>query len=218
MGKTPLPRPETLTDLSPVISEPINRIPLQKSPDAGQFDDLDFGDYGEDLDYEEFIGNFGSKFGADQISPKYVQENLLIDEAIAWDARDAFIESVATKVILIVPAFILGLIVGIILWAFYIFLYKARIRFFGSTTASSENLNTEMGGRNEPKTDSSLETIPKTPSAPPQIPSVSSPSEVNDIREIPVPHKVELSQQKVKGRSRSNRISVSEIASDNTGL
>ena len=56
--------------------------------------------------------------------------------------------------ILIVPAFILGLIVGIILWAFYIFLYKARIRFFGSTTASSENLNTEMGGRNEPKTDS----------------------------------------------------------------
>ena len=98
MGKTPLPRPETLTDLSPVISEPINRIPLQKSPDAGQFDDLDFGDYGEDLDYEEFIGNFGSKFGADQISPKYVQENLLIDEAIAWDARDAFIESVATKV------------------------------------------------------------------------------------------------------------------------
>ena len=64
----------------------------------------------------------------------------------------------------------------------------------------------------------SLETIPKTPSAPPQIPSVSSPSEVNDIREIPVPHKVELSQQKVKGKSRSNRISVSEIASDNTGL
>ena len=97
MGKTPIPRPETLSDLSPVISEPINRIPLQKSPDAGQFDDLDFGDYGEDLDYEEFIGNFG-KFSADQISPKYVQENLLIDEAIAWDARDAFIESVATKV------------------------------------------------------------------------------------------------------------------------
>ena len=64
----------------------------------------------------------------------------------------------------------------------------------------------------------SLETIPKTPSAPPQIPSVSSPSEVNDIREIPVPHKVELSQQKVKGRSRSNRISVSEIASDNSNV
>ena len=64
----------------------------------------------------------------------------------------------------------------------------------------------------------SLETVPKTPSALPQIPSVSSPSEVNDIREIPVPHKVELSQQKVKGRSRSNRISVSEIASDNSNV
>ena len=100
MGKTPILRPETLSDISTVISEPINRIPLQNSPatpDSGQFDDLDFGDYGEDLDYEEFIGNFG-KFSADQISPKYVQENLLIDEAIAWDARDAFIESVATKV------------------------------------------------------------------------------------------------------------------------
>ena len=64
----------------------------------------------------------------------------------------------------------------------------------------------------------SLETVPQTPSAPPQIPSVSSPLEVNDIREIPVPHQVELSQQKVKGRSRSNRISVSEIASDNSNV
>ena len=41
-----------------------------------------------------------------------------------WDPQDAFIENLSTKIYYAVPAFIGGVIVGTILWAFYILLYK----------------------------------------------------------------------------------------------
>lgn len=53
-----------------------------------------------------------------------IELDLEIREPIVWDARDAFIEKVGTKVFYVVPAFVLGLLVGVILWALYILMYK----------------------------------------------------------------------------------------------
>ena len=57
-----------------------------------------------------------------------------------------------TQVYYIVPAFIVGLMVGVFLWALYILLYKTRTRYFPSTTrttTASENNNTEMKRSNQ---------------------------------------------------------------------
>ena len=65
-------------------------------------------------------------------------------EPIEWNPRDAFIETVATKVYYIVPAFIAGVMVGIVLWGLYILLYKAghfvkrRTRRYVTARPSSE--------------------------------------------------------------------------------
>ena len=48
----------------------------------------------------------------------------LDEPPIVWDPQDAFIENLSTKIYYAVPAFIGGVIVGTILWAFYILLYK----------------------------------------------------------------------------------------------
>lgn len=78
--------------------------------------------------------------------------DLLIDEAKAWNAKDTFIQHVVMRVYYIVPAFIVGLMVGVFLWALYILLYKTRTRYFPSTTrttTASENNNTEMKRSNQ---------------------------------------------------------------------
>ena len=57
-----------------------------------------------------------------------------------------------TQVYYIVPAFIVGLMVGVFLWALYILLYKTRTRYFPSTTTTttaSENDCTEMKRSNQ---------------------------------------------------------------------
>jgi hypothetical protein len=48
----------------------------------------------------------------------------LDEPPIVWNPQDAFIENLSTKIYYAVPAFIGGVIVGTILWAFYILLYK----------------------------------------------------------------------------------------------
>lgn len=78
--------------------------------------------------------------------------DLLIDEAKTWNARDTFIQHVGMRVYYIVPAFIVGLMVGVFLWALYILLYKTRTRYFPSTTTTtmaSENDCTEMKRSNQ---------------------------------------------------------------------
>jgi len=78
--------------------------------------------------------------------------DLLIDEAKTWNAKDTFIQHVVMRVYYIVPAFIVGLMVGVFLWALYILLYKTRTRYFPSTTTTttaSENDCTEMKRSNQ---------------------------------------------------------------------
>ena len=56
---------------------------------------------------------------------KKIEVDFRLDEPpIVWDPQDAFIENLSTKIYYAVPAFIGGVIVGTILWAFYILLYK----------------------------------------------------------------------------------------------
>lgn len=47
-----------------------------------------------------------------------------IEVDFTWNPRQAFIESVATKVYYVVPAFVGGLMTGLLIWAVYIFLFK----------------------------------------------------------------------------------------------
>ena len=52
------------------------------------------------------------------------QVDFRLDEATVWDPHDAFIDNLATKIFYIVPAFICGVLVGTIIWAFYILIFK----------------------------------------------------------------------------------------------
>ena len=52
------------------------------------------------------------------------QVDFRLDEATIWDPQDAFIDNLATKVFYVVPAFICGVLVGTIIWAFYILIFK----------------------------------------------------------------------------------------------
>ena len=54
----------------------------------------------------------------------FFQVDFRLDEATVWDPHDAFIDNLATKIFYIVPAFICGVLVGTIIWAFYILIFK----------------------------------------------------------------------------------------------
>ena len=55
----------------------------------------------------------------------YQEVEIRLREPIEWNPQDAFIEKVATKVYYVVPAFVAGVLCGVILWGLYILLYKA---------------------------------------------------------------------------------------------
>ena len=59
-------------------------------------------------------------------------------EPIEWDPQGAFINNVATKVYYVVPAFLAGLMTGVILWACYIFTFKIGNAVKKMTKKSSE--------------------------------------------------------------------------------
>ena len=59
-------------------------------------------------------------------------------EPIEWDPQGAFINNVATKVYYVVPAFLAGLMTGVIIWACYIFTFKIGNAVKKMTKKSSE--------------------------------------------------------------------------------
>ena len=78
---------------------------------------------------------------------KKIEVDFRLDEPpIVWDPQDAFIENLSTKIYYAVPAFIGGVIVGTILWAFYILLYKTgncvKNHAFSNNTATDNNATT----------------------------------------------------------------------------
>ena len=78
---------------------------------------------------------------------KQIEVDFRLDEPpIVWDPQDAFIENLSTKIYYAVPAFIGGVIVGTILWAFYILLYKTgncvKNHAFSNNTATDNNATT----------------------------------------------------------------------------
>jgi len=69
------------------------------------------------VELEEKLRNFS-------MTAMKIEVDFRLDEATIWDPQDAFIDSLATKVFYIVPAFICGVLVGTIIWAFYILIFK----------------------------------------------------------------------------------------------
>lgn len=211
MGKTIL-RP-TLNDSSSnsvSFSETINVIPTQKSPDDHQL--LDFGFDSEDYDYLADIDLH------DAIKQNHVYEekkiDLKINEAIAWDPRDAFIQSVCAKLFYVIPAFIVGLMVGVFLWALYIFLYKARIRYFKTTTSESSSSsaesssNTEMGVRDQNYGSNSNDVGEAVTEVNPSKSQDSNPISIQNLKMTSTIPQTELTpNKKVKSRKKTRKSS-----------
>ena len=88
-----------------------------------------------------------NKFGHEVFAYEKIEVDFRLDEPpIVWDPQDAFIENLSTKIYYAVPAFIGGVIVGTILWAFYILLYKTgncvKNHAFSNNTATDNNATT----------------------------------------------------------------------------
>ena len=64
-------------------------------------------------------------------------------EPIEWDPQNAFIETVATKVYYVVPAFLAGLMTGVIIWACYIFTFKIGNAVKKMTKRTTNHSSTE---------------------------------------------------------------------------
>ena len=93
------------------------------------------------------LGTKINKFGHEVFAYEKIEVDFRLDEPpIVWDPQDAFIENLSTKIYYAVPAFIGGGIVGTILWAFYILLYKTgncvKNHAFSNNTATDNNATT----------------------------------------------------------------------------
>lgn len=95
----------------------------------------------DDVSYEDYNDYYSSPEGNEVTVPDHdtwqpnftgihslAAESLEETEPEVWDARSAFIEMVAGKVYMVFPAFAVGLILGIIMWALYIFVFKSSTR------------------------------------------------------------------------------------------
>jgi hypothetical protein len=89
--------------------------------DAAYPDD-EYDDYA-DLDNWNKIFVDSTKNVVEEIDIETFSEYHL-HEPREWDPRTAFIENVATKLYYVVPAFVFGLLLGVIMWMVYILLYK----------------------------------------------------------------------------------------------
>lgn len=198
----------TLNDTTDFASDTINAIPQESTVDT-------FADF----NFETFESYDDHEFSAVDYVNNHVEEQVdfRINEAIAWDARDAFIQSVAAKVFYIVPAFIVGLMAGVFLWALYIFFYKMRIRYCKTTNqVEPEQQNRqELTRSNSPS--SSKETISN------DISDSSKDDSTMPVIDHVVTPIIELSEDNVKFKSKSltsqcERFITKESASRRDGL
>ena len=102
-------------------------------------------------------------------------------EPIEWDPQGAFINNVATKVYYVLPAFLAGLMTGVIIWACYIFTFKIGNAVKKMTISKSSEPSTE-----EPDQEAynPAHQEPSSPSVSSRTSSIAS-SEVEDQIIIP---------------------------------
>ncbi len=87
--------------------------------------------------------------------------NVHLTESQEWDPRTEFIDNVGKKVYMVIPAFLCGLLIGVVLWGIYILLFKTGISFrdtfccclrrnVGSSRTSEDSLSPPSSRREFP--------------------------------------------------------------------